>query len=218
MTKNENFDQKRTNALLFINAAKDMLSKEDLNQISIRKLAYKTGLHNSTLYLYFDDLDELLMLASVRYFEEYSQRLAALSQKALSITENFLLIWDYFLTSILKNPKIFYNFFFGKRSNNLRKILNTYYDLFPEEKKLFSSIIETMYYGNNIKERCLFILKPLISEKGNAVTDKNYEMINQILVSCIKDMLKRKSADTSLDTDLLKGEMMNIIKYVCQIK
>ena len=87
-------EQKRQNARTFINAAQEMIESEGLENISVRKIAQKAGFHNSTIYLYFEDLDQLAMFASLKYFREYSHSLELQSQKNLSPTENFLSIWE----------------------------------------------------------------------------------------------------------------------------
>lgn len=127
-------EQKRQNARTFINAAQEMIESEGLENISVRKIAQKAGFHNSTIYLYFEDLDQLAMFASLKYFREYSHSLELQSQKNLSPTENFLSIWELFVDTMLKKPHIFYNFFYGKRSDNLPEIMNRYYEIFPEER------------------------------------------------------------------------------------
>lgn len=218
MKINEKDELKRNNTKLFIDVTKAMLREDDISKISIRKIAENAGFHNSTLYLYFDNLDELLMLASVSYFGDYSRNLASLRDKNLSITDEFLQIWDLFILSTLKKPKIFYNFFFGPKSSGLKKILNYYYDLYPEERLSYSRGIEIMYYGDNFEERCLFLLKPLIGENDNGVTEKNCRMLNDITINCIQSMLAKKCKDPTLDDDSLRAYEMEIIKYINQIK
>ena len=60
--------QKRQKRIQFINAAKELIDLEGFQSVSIRKIAQRAGFHNSTLYLYFQDLNQLLMLASMKYF------------------------------------------------------------------------------------------------------------------------------------------------------
>lgn len=218
MNTNEKELQKRKNTKHFIDVTKEMLKEHDLSDLSIRKIAEKAGFHNSTLYLYFENLDHLLMLASVSYFGDYSRNLASLREKDITITEEFLEIWDLFIISTLKEAKIFYNFFFGPSSNSLKKVMNYYYDLYPEEKLTYSKGIEIMYYGDTFQERCLYLLKPLIEEKDNGVTKENCQMLNDITINCIQIMLEQKCKDPSLDDEELRAYEMEMIKYINQIK
>ncbi len=212
----EKEESKKYNTIRFVNAAQEIIDEEGLKGTSIRKISQRAGFHNSTIYLYFKDLDQLIMLASMKYFREYSHSLELQSQKQLSTVENFLSIWNLFIDAILTKPHIFYNFFFGKRSDNLKEIMNLYYQIFPEERDQFSEDIESMYFGSNINERCLNLLRPLIKEK-NLVTDKNVFMLNEITVSYCKYKLMQKCQDPSLDSQQIKKDILAAISHVTGI-
>lgn len=210
---NEKEEQKRMNTIRFIDAARQLIDSDGLEQVSIRKIADKAGFHNSTIYLYFKDLDQLIMLASVKYFREYSQALAKESQKKRHPADNFTAVWSIFAHSIFKKPQIYYNFFFGKRSSNLQDIMNTYYDIFPEERENLSEELESMYFGRNIYERSLKILEPMIQE-NTAVTSENLRIINETIVSYCKYKLELKCIDESLDSLKLTADILDVIHLV----
>ncbi|MGL6199007.1 MAG: TetR/AcrR family transcriptional regulator [Lachnospiraceae bacterium] len=210
--------KKRQNTALFINTTQNLMEQsEELSQISIRKIADKAGFHNSTIYLYFKDLDELLMLSSMKYFYSYSEALEALSKKNSHPTDTFIAVWELFCETIFEKPNIFYNFFFGKRSENLQAIIKKYYQIFPEELNSFTREIETMYFGNNITDRSLIILQPMINE-DNAVTAENIDLINDIIISFCKYRLEQKCKNKKLDNKTLISEIRTMILYVCGIK
>ena len=199
-------EQKRQNARTFINAAQEMIESEGLENISVRKIAQKAGFHNSTIYLYFEDLDQLAMFASLKYFKEYSHSLELQSQKNLSPTENFLSIWELFVDTMLRKPHVFYNFFYGKRSNNLPEIM----DQFSEE-------IESMYFGKNINDRSLKLLMPMLRE-DNLITKETLTMQNELIVSYCKYKLEQKCNDPQLDDRQLKEDIIKAIAFVAGIR
>jgi AcrR family transcriptional regulator len=209
-------ENKKNNTIRFINATQEIIDEEGLEVVSIRKISQRAGFHNSTIYLYFEDLDQLIMLASMKYFREYSHSLELQSQKHLSAAESFLSIWDLFIDTIMKKPHIFYNFFFGKRSDNLQEIMNLYYEIFPEERDKFSEEIESMYFGKNITDRCLNLLRPMIKE-NNHVTDENLVMLNEITVSYCKYKLMQKCQDLSLDSRQIKKDILAVVSYITGI-
>ena len=104
--------------------------------------------------------------------------------------------------------------YFGKYSQNLTPIIRQYYELFPEEKEEYSKEIEDMYYGNSIQERCMQILSPLANRPSVRVTSENMEIVNSIIVSCLKDILQQKCEDPSLDTTQLNASFLNMLKYI----
>ncbi|MBA4699332.1 MAG: TetR/AcrR family transcriptional regulator [Ruminococcus sp.] len=209
----DNEELKKINRREFINATKELMEQESFQYISIRKIAERAGFHNSTLYLYFKDLDQLLLLASMKYFREYSHSLNILSQEKHPPIEKFISIWDFFLTSVLKNPMIFYNFFFGKSSDNLYDIMAMYYDIFPEEREQFSKDIEAMYFGRNITERSLYILRTILFE-NTSVTEENLYMLNELSVSYCKYKLELKCQNPDLDSEQIKEDILTAYSYL----
>jgi len=211
-------EQKRQNAIRFINATQEMIETDGIENISVRKIAQKAGFHNSTIYLYFKDLDELAMLASMKYFRKYNQALDELNKKHALPEDNFICIWDYYMEASLKNAKIFYNFFFGNRSDDLTAFIEGYYEYFPEERKLFSHPIESMYYGKNFTERSMVILLPLIELDTNNITTENAEMINDLIIAYSKYLLEMKCQDPDADDENLRKNFHEAMLYITGIR
>lgn len=214
MAECEKDEQKAKNAVCFIKATQELIDTEGLDKLSIRKIAEKAGFHNSTIYLYFKDLQHLILLASLKHFAEYNHTLVEYSRQQRSPEESFFAIWEAFGKTVLQNPPIFYNFFFGKYSQNLTPIIRQYYELFPEEKEEYSKEIESMYYGNSIQERCLQILAPLADHPTVRVTSDNMELVNSIIVSCLKDLLQQKCENPALDSQQLNANFLSMLSYI----
>lgn len=207
---------KQDNAIRFINATRELMDEQGVENLSVRKIADRAGLHNSTIYLYFDNLNQLIMLASVKYFQEYSHALYLLSQKNLTPHENFLAVWELFMDAALKKPNFFYHFFFGRESRHLRDVLNSYYELFPEERQQFSETIESMYFGENITDRSMKILTPLLEEE-NGVTTENLSLLNELIISYCKYKLEQKCTDPQADSEQLKADTLKALAYITKI-
>lgn len=212
----KNDAQKRENLILFIKVTQQLMEAEGIEKVSIRKIAASTGFHNSTIYLYFKDLDELIMLASIMHFQEYNEALEQQSHKHTDAYGNFYAIWECFAESAFQYPCIFYNFFFGKYSDDLPPFLNIYYDLFPAERNLYSADIEAMYFGKNYTERCMKILLPLAGDERTCVTAENVELINEISVSICKDLLSQKCTAPHLDSLALKKKMLDMLHFLLE--
>ena len=212
-TSNDKEHLKQQKRIRFIHAAQELIENEDLEKVSIRKIAEKAGFHNSTIYLYFEDVDQLILLSSLKYFNEYSKALSELSTKDLTPLETFIKIWNFFVQTVFRKPKIFYNFFFGKHSENLTRIMKQYYELFPEEQEEYSPEIEDMYYGQNIHERCLRVLELLIGT-DTRVNEETIGLINDINVSYFKYLLEQKCQNPSLDSDILKDKLLKMLHFI----
>lgn len=212
-TSNDKEHLKQQKRIRFIHAAQELIENEDLEKVSIRRIAEKAGFHNSTIYLYFEDVDQLILLSSLKYFNEYSKALSELSTKDLTPLETFIKIWNFFAQTVFRKPKIFYNFFFGKHSENLTRIMKQYYELFPEEQEEYSPEIEDMYYGQNIHERCLRVLELLIGT-DTRVNEETIGLINDINVSYFKYLLEQKCQNPSLDSDILKDKLLKMLHFI----
>lgn len=114
---------KQQNTIRFIEAAQELIDSEEL-KVSIRKIAEKAGFHNSTIYLYFKDVDELILLASLKHFGGYSTALARQNRQSMTAYENFLSIWKFFSESAFDKPEIFYNFSLENTARILQRSLS----------------------------------------------------------------------------------------------
>lgn len=210
----KNDEQKRANLIHFIRITQQIIEEEGLKNVSIRKIAALSGFHNSTIYLYFKDLNELIMLASIKRFQKYSNALEQQSNRRADAYNNFYAIWECFAESAFRYPCIFHNFFFGKYSDDLPTFLNTYYDLFPEERNKYSAVIESMYFGKNYTERCLKILLPLNNDPRTCVTDENIQLINEMSVCFCKELLNQKCAAPETDNAFLQRKLMDMLHFI----
>lgn len=210
----QNDIQKRENLIHFIKVTQQIIEEEGIQKVSIRKIAALSGFHNSTIYLYFSDLDELVMLASIMRFQQYSAALERQSEKQADAYDNFFNIWECFCESAFQYACVFNNFFFGKYSDNLPRFLNIYYDLFPNEKNKYTKDIEAMYFGKNYTERCMKILLPLVDDKRTCVTAENVEIINDLTVSYCQYLLGQKCANDTISSEKLQDKLMSSIRFL----
>ena len=208
-------DQKKKETMTrFILAAREVVDEIGLEKISVRKIAERAGFHNSTIYVYFEDLDELILLATLTHFNEYSKWLYEHSNTDLSPVEEFLQLWYAFGETIFARPRMWKNFFFGKQSQELGKVFSIYYDLFPEEKKEYSKEISDMYYASNIIDRCMITLRPMMKEHTR-VTEENISLLNEITVACLRylidDMIDRPDILPEDQNRKLQAMLRNVI-------
>ena len=208
---------KRQNTICFIETTRSLIDDIGVKNISIRKIAEKAGFHNSTIYLYFKDVDELILLASLKHCNGYSAALAEHTKKHCTPYESFLSIWTFFARSAFDKPEIFYNFFFGKHSDNLTDIFERYYELFPDEKTIYRKDIQSMYFGRDIHERCRLILKPLLQEKGTRLTEDYLDMVNDVTVGYLKYLLEQKCQDSKIAAETLSDKLISMIRYMVGI-
>ena len=214
-------EQRNEKLRSFVVATREMIEQDDFDKIHIRKIAEKAGFHNSTIYSYFKDAEYLISLASVKFFEQYSHSLADLSDKNLTEQENFYEIWRFFCLNAFKFPEIYYNFFFGKHSDDLTAIFEEYYSIFPNEEYKHSSKIHSMYVGKNINIRCHDILKPLVGIDGNRLNEENVTIANCLIISYFKSLLEEVLAlrkdNKEIDINELTSKFMNTLEFIIKM-
>lgn len=202
---------KRTRA--FIIAAKQLLKEEPFEEISIRKIADLAGMHNSTIYLYFPDAERLITMASINEFSEYSQQLSELGRSSEDVYDIFFKVWYYSCICSFSKADIFYNFFFGKYSDDLTSIMKEYYELFPEEVKEHSDYLESMFFGKNITERCLQLMKPLVTLPGVKIKEDNISLINDVVVYSFRGFLYKAKTNPNLSWEELTDDFIKILHF-----
>lgn len=214
MARKVNETEKKKKTAAYVQAAQSLIAEEGFAGISVRKIAQKAGFHNSTIYFYFPDLEFLLSLAAVHQFEEYSYALSEISRKQLTDLELFYQIWDRFCKSTFSSPDLFYHFFFGKHGDKLDQILNTYYDLFPDERSRYSEAIEDMYFGRSLTERCLKLLAPLTGNTESRVTEENAPVINEISILAFQSLLLRQCEEKHSDIEVLSDSYLLLLHHL----
>ena len=114
----------------FIDAAFSIIESEGVENVTIRGVASIAGYNSSTLYNYFEDLDHLVLFASIRYLKDYSQGLKEYVKKATNSLERYLMIWECFCQYSFDRPEIYKLIFFSEHSTTLNNIISEYYNIF----------------------------------------------------------------------------------------
>ena len=121
----------------FVIATRTLIDEEGEGALSIRRIAEIAGYHNSTIFLYFKDLDALLALVSIGYLSEYNSSLASLSQKRLSALRYFYEIWESFCLNVFQHIELSRRFFYGKYRDKLTQFFILYYHNITGERKAY---------------------------------------------------------------------------------
>ena len=86
------------------------------------------------------------------------------------------------------------------------------------KKPAYTKEIEEMYFGGNISDRCLQILKPLTEVESTLVTEGNAQLVNTIIVACLKQLLDQACADPNLDPDDVNDQLIQMICHVTGVE
>ncbi|AGB42063.1 transcriptional regulator [Halobacteroides halobius DSM 5150] len=189
MVNIQNYGIKKKRTLkVFINAAAQIIENKDIEAVTIRKVAEIAGYNSATIYNYFDNSNQLVSLAAIRFINtHYLKTLPDYISQANNCLDKFLLTWECFCEYCFKHPKLYYAVFtenIGEQPNNL---FDNYYTLFPEEIKGYPQELTPMIKESNFDKRCQIAIQPCI-EKGY-FTKQEATQINEMIRLLYQGML-----------------------------
>ena len=202
-------EKQRAIMATFIEAATEIINEKGIDSVSIRSVASRAGYSSATMYLYFDDISQLIALASIGYLRDYT---AEISSKMSDITdpkELYLYTWEAFCHHSLKRASIFMRLFFSRKKNFLDDIVKKYYSIFPHELDNISSHALSMLMAGDLYERNMNILSAYAKEVG--FSDHKTEIINDMTVCYYRSYL-----ETACETEPDEAEIDAMTKQVLE--
>jgi AcrR family transcriptional regulator len=91
----------------FIDAAKKIIEKEGVKQVTARKVGELSGFSYATIYNYFKDLKELLAYCALDYLKECSKEMMSIDTEGLNIISIIEKYNTTYFNFFAKNPQIF---------------------------------------------------------------------------------------------------------------
>ena len=196
----------------YINAAREIIDEEGIEYVSIRKVARKTGCNSATMYLYFKDLDELVTLSAISYLEDYCRALCASLPEHISSYDLYMRTWDFFCDYAFRNPRVYYQLFFGRHTLPLGKLIEKYYAMFPEQIENAGGSVRDMLLSGNLSDRNLKVLR-LLADDG-LLSEKDVDVVNDITVCYFRKFLEDACVPGERSISELKGDFLRGIKYL----
>lgn len=86
-----------------------------------KKNCWLAELCSATIYNYFENLEELILYASIHYLKIYLQDLKKRNKDTMTSKEIYIKIYEIFTKHSFARPEIFNTLFFGKFSNQLER-------------------------------------------------------------------------------------------------
>lgn len=175
----------------FIGATTEIIEESGIDSVSIRTVASRAGYSSATMYLYFDDISQLVTLASISHLRAYATEISEHINDFNDLKERYLYTWRVFCQHSLKNPAIFIQLFFNRHAESLDSIVKKYYSIFPNELEHISSSALSMLMAGSLFDRNMNILKPYALQEG--FSDEKANIINEMTVCYFRNFLERSS-------------------------
>lgn len=186
----------------YIKITHHILETEGIEGMKIRRIAKAAGCTSAVLYKHFDNLDHLLVLASVRFLEPYIRKFKEIScDISLNPVEADLILWQYFINESFHYLPFYEAMFFGEYKGQLESTIYEYYQLFPEEMQDFDGFSVSILFSNDLYEREYIRLRRaanegLISMNGARILSRlSISAYHGLLLEHRLDYLKEGVAD-----------------------
>lgn len=171
----------------FVKATKQTIEEMGFEAASIRRVSTSAGYSSATLYLYFEDMNELVTMSLISYLNDYVKSVAKTTPDEESAEEAYLRTWELFCTHAFAKPQMYLNLFFGPQSRNLNDIARKYYELFPEELEKVSGRLFDMLSLGNLHERNKIVLEELAPDLNLSSSDA--DLVNDLTIAYFHSFL-----------------------------
>lgn len=175
----------------FVQATLEIIEKEGIEKVTVRKVSQIAGYNPATLYNYFDNLDYLVAFASIKYLRDYHISLAQEVEIIEDPWERFFSIWEKFCFYSFRDPKIYRAVFFLTPKYTICDLLEMYYKMFPEEKEEHSESIERMMMGCTLASRNMIVFMDACHSKGIKLSRSQAHQFNEIMILIYRGKLSQ---------------------------
>jgi AcrR family transcriptional regulator len=173
--------KKRRIIKFFINAASQIIEKEGIEKVTIRKVAKIAGYNSATIYNYFDNNKQLIFFAATKFIKDYVQTMPSYISQGHNTLEKFLLMWEIFSIHSFQKPNIFYAIFTENVGDKPENLVGNYYQLFPEDLGNPPKELTPMLLESNLSKRAAIAIQPCINE-GYFTTQAAQELDEAIML------------------------------------
>lgn len=171
----------------FIDATAQIIEEEGIQNVTIRKVADLAGYNSATIYNYFGELSHLIFFASVKFLKPYTAELPHYMSKGKDPLEKYLLLWECFCKYSFQKPQIYYAIFSSDLGSKPHKMMEEYYEIFPNDLLDLSEELIPMILESSISQRDRIALERCVA--AGLIKCENAEKINEMILLVWQGML-----------------------------
>lgn len=139
-------------------AVHEMLKTTSPELIKIRDVAAAANCNSAIIYRHFDNLDHLILIASIKFLEDYLFDLQDVTRNNTDPLEVEITTWRIFAKYAFMHIEVFDLLFWGKYKENLGDSIYEYYKMFPEQWQHLNGLYTIVFFNNDLQERNRVIL------------------------------------------------------------
>ncbi|MDD7401709.1 MAG: TetR/AcrR family transcriptional regulator [Eubacteriales bacterium] len=174
----------------FVNACVDVIREKGPSQTGIREVASRAGYKPATVYNYFENFDHLMLYASMQFLARYAHSLDQYLVGSKNALDKFLSIWDCFCYFAYNDPEIYQYRFYLFNDNSGNRLVQQYYQEFPEElQQDWSPAIRDMMTKTDIEDRNMVLVEDLARE--GYIDPNDCKMLNNLTTILFEGFFSR---------------------------
>lgn len=205
---NTNINRKRK----YVQITSQILESEGIRGVNIRRVAKEAGCTSAVLYKHFENLDHLIILASVRFLEPYIKEFRKTTRrKDVSSIQMDLHLWKFFIHEAFLNKPYYEMMFFGEDRDMLEDYIYEYYSMFPDEERDFDGFSASIIFSNNLVEREYIRLRR--AAHSGLITMDNARLLSRLSTAVFSGMFIQYhfSADDQGSLELASADCYHLI-------
>src|SRR5699024_4368419 len=171
----------------FLEAAVDVIEKEGIRNVTIRKIADQAGFTSSTAYNYFRDLSHLKFFAAMRFTTDYIEDLPVYIRKGSNTIEKWLYAWQCFCIHSFEQPEIYSVIFMEDLGSTPEDFLDEYYRIYKEDLIGLPEAIKPLVMEHSFAKRSATYIQSAVDE--GMLEQKDVDFVADITLMIWKGMI-----------------------------
>lgn len=180
--------------MYFLEAAKEIIITEGVENISVRKVADMAGYSYATIYNYFTDINELLWDVKIVMIKDLIEFIQRKMEESIYNIDGIKKLFKTYIAYYLENPNVFKFFYFHQLNKPVKK---------PEETEVepnYDEMWKETFKG--------FVLEGILDEK-------DIEVISKIFIYAIHGMLTLNfSYNDELTEEKIYQDLEKMVDYL----
>jgi len=194
----------------------DLIAADGIETVTIRNLARKLHCSSASLYRHFDNLEQLLVFASLRFLKSYIAEVAVILSSNKLELETYFKVWNIFIRCSFDQPKIFQYVFFNKYRDMFKKAVEVYYQTLSDDIHDIEPMWHPMLAGDSIHLRDRYLLMHCISLSHNNYSE--IETASDLIIYIYKGMLNSLiDEDEYIDKQTAIKQFNYAMRLICEV-
>lgn len=181
----------------YIQKTYELISSKGFENLTIRAIAKEVGCSYAVLYKHFENLDYLIMLASMRFLDGYHHEMVEIEKNESNYLLRDLKLWFAFNKQAFKNPPVFLHLFWENLSTMFEEAAVEYCQLFPLERggndEVFYGYLYSAVFMGGIEHRDFILLRRAANE--GSISLKDAVFLSKVNHNIVQGQLRKHLVD-----------------------